>query len=169
MKINPISQEQINQFNECLSLDAYTGRIYWKKKIAKKIVVGTEAGSQRKDGYKTVNLFGQTYLVHRVVFSMLYGYCEDEIDHINGDPSDNSPENIRAVSRSQQNMNRGIQRNNTSGHTGVSWFKPKGYWQARIKVAGKRISLGYFKDIEKAVEAYKDGSEKYHTEYRRTY
>jgi hypothetical protein len=169
MKINPISQEQIDQFNECLSLDAATGRLYWRKKIASKIVVGAEAGSQRKDGYKTINLFGHSYLAHRIVFAMLNGHCDNEIDHINGDPSDNRPENIRAVTRSQQNMNRGVHCNNTSGHKGVYWFKPKGYWQARIKVAGKYISLGYFRSIENAVEAYNAGAEKYHNEYRRAY
>jgi hypothetical protein len=169
MKINSISQEQIDQFNECLSLDAETGRIFWKKKIAKKVVVGEEAGTKRKDGYKRVNLFGQPYLVHRVVFSMRYGYCKDELDHINGDPSDNRLENIRAVTRSQQNMNRGINSNNTSGYKGVYWFKPTSCWQVRIKVEGKYISLGYFKDIEKAAEAYKIGAEQHHKEYRRAY
>ena len=169
MKINPINQEQIDRFNECLFWDAEAGRIFWKKKIAKKIVVGTEAGTQRKDGYKIVTLFGQPYLVHRVIFAMRYGYCKDEIDHINGDPSDNRLENIRAVNRSQQNMNRGVQSNNTSGHKGVYWAKKKSFWQARIKVEGKLISLGYFKDIEKAVEAYKIGAEQYHKDYRRNY
>jgi hypothetical protein len=36
-------------------------------------------------------------------------------------------------------------------------------------VAGKYISLGYFRSIENAVEAYNAGAEKYHNEYRRAY
>lgn len=169
MKIKKISDEQIALFNEYLCLDMAQGKIFWKKKIAKKTVVGDEAGSCRALGYRQVQLLGVPYLTHRVIFAMVHGFCPDEIDHVNGNPADNRPENLRPATRSQQNMNRATQTNNTSGQKGVYWFKAKGYWHARIKVNGKNICLGYFRDIKAAVEAYQLGSEKYHGEYRRAY
>lgn len=169
MKIGNITDADIAMFHQCLDLDAVSGRIFWKEKISKKTVVGNEAGSIMELGYRIVQIRGKKYLTHRVIYAMVHGNCPGEIDHINGDPSDNRPDNLRIVSRSQQNMNRSVQSNNTSGHKGVYWFKPKGYWNARIKVMGKYICLGYFKDIEDAVAAYAAGAEKYHGEYRRAY
>ena len=167
MKPKPIERAQIDMFHECLELDRATGRVFWKVKIAKKVVVGSEAGGKNNLGYRRVNLFGAPYLTHRIVFAMVHGYCPDEVDHINGDPSDNRPENLRPATRSQQNMNRAKQNNNTSGHKGVYWFKPGKYWASRIKVGGRYVCLGYFRDIEQAAAAYQAGAEKYHGEYQR--
>lgn len=43
---------------------------------------------------------------------------------------------------------------NTSGYEGVSWVRHSKKWQARIRKEGKRISLGFFENIEDAKEAY---------------
>ena len=46
--------------------------------------------------------------------------------------------------------------NNTSGYTGVSWFKRCKKWETRIKLFGeeKKKHLGYFTTYEQASEAY---------------
>lgn len=49
--------------------------------------------------------------------------------------------------------NKTMQKNNTSGHTGVSWHSRKGQWLARITFRKKTYNLGYFDDIELAVKA----------------
>lgn len=46
-----------------------------------------------------------------------------------------------------------VRSSNTSGCPGVRLHKKSGMWQARIVVNGKEISLGYFKDMEGAVDA----------------
>lgn len=43
-------------------------------------------------------------------------------------------------------MNKGAQKNNTSGFKGVYWHKGQGRWAAEIKAGGKRFRLGYFDD-----------------------
>ena len=51
--------------------------------------------------------------------------------------------------------------NNASGYTGVNWSKEKGKWHSKIGYKYKRIHLGYFSDIEKAIEAYEKAKLKY--------
>ena len=51
--------------------------------------------------------------------------------------------------------NKKIQKNNTSGCTGVSFHTCKGQWYARIAFKGKNYSLGYFDNIQDAINARK--------------
>ena len=51
--------------------------------------------------------------------------------------------------------NRKVQRNNTSGYTGVSWHPGRGMWFARISFRGKTYNIGYFDELEQAVDARK--------------
>ena len=44
--------------------------------------------------------------------------------------------------------NKKIQKNNTSGCTGVSFHTCKGQWYARIAFKGKNYNLGYFDNIQ---------------------
>lgn len=74
------------------------------------------------------------------------------IDRIDVD-GDYYPENCRWASKSEQNYNTRIQKNNTSGRTGVSFNEKTNLWVARINVKGKAIFLGYFNSFENACEA----------------
>ena len=47
------------------------------------------------------------------------------------------------------------------GVRGVSWHKARRLWQARISVQGKKISLGYYHDIDDAKKARESAEEKY--------
>lgn len=49
--------------------------------------------------------------------------------------------------------NKKRQNNNTSGVTGVSYHKRKGQWYARISFKGKTYSLGYYDDLQDAINA----------------
>ena len=62
-------------------------------------------------------------------------------------------------------MNSGISKNNTSGVRGVNYDKDTGQWRVRIQVNNKRISLGSFSDIEKAIRVRQQAEEKYFGEY----
>lgn len=76
------------------------------------------------------------------------------IDHINGDGLDNRRENLRACTTSENQRNRGEQRNGTSGFKGVSWRKKDKGWRAQLWHLGKAIWLGCYKTKEEAALAY---------------
>lgn len=76
------------------------------------------------------------------------------VDHQDGDGLHNWRENLRPCSCSQNQINRGPQRNNTSGFKGVSWHKVTQMWIATIRFQGKSKHLGCFPSPVKAAVAY---------------
>lgn len=89
--------------------------------------------------------------MHRIIMSPSE---EQEVDHINGSGLDNRKENLRSVARTQNQWNRGRQRNNRSGYKGVGWNIGHNKWTARIKVNSKTLFLGSFIDKKEAALAY---------------
>lgn len=91
------------------------------------------------------------------------------IDHINGDTLDNRRSNLRECTNTENCRNRADNYNNKSGYKGVFWYThcktPK--WVANITVDRKKIHLGYFENIEDAIEARRKAEEKYFGEYIR--
>ena len=69
----------------------------------------------------------ETIYMHRLI---MMPPKDVEIDHINRIKTDNRKENLRYADRSLNCSNIGIQRNNTSGQTGVSFCKLKQKWRA---------------------------------------
>ena len=56
---------------------------------------------------------------------------------------------------------RKVNKNNTSGITGVGYRKDRGKWRAYIKIQRKTINLGYFDKKEDAIKARREAEEKY--------
>lgn len=88
--------------------------------------------------------------IHRFLFDYPKGY---ELDHINNDTFDNRECNLRICTHQQNQINQPLQSNNESGFAGVSFYKPRDKYRARIKLNQKDIHLGYYKTIEEAVQA----------------
>lgn len=86
-------------------------------------------------------------------------------DHANGNGLDNRRSNLRKATASQQQYNRRLQSNSTSGYKGVSWHKNLGCWRTRIHVDRKEIHIGIFDDIKDAARAYNEAAIKYHGEF----
>jgi len=97
-------------------------------------------------------------LMHQYVTELKYGEMPD---HIDMNKLNNSRKNIRPVTRSQNRMNGGLDKNNKSGVRGVSWDTGRQLWTSKIGVNGKTINLGRFNDIVVASRAYKSAVEKY--------
>ena len=90
---------------------------------------------------------------------------EMEIDHINGDRSDDRIENLRLATRQQQQWNIQATASNTSGYKGVSYYKRTGKWRAYIQVNNKQKSLGYFCTKENAYLAYTEAAKQLHGKF----
>lgn len=107
-------------------------------------------------GYPTGRILDRQYLAHRVVWALVHGaWPEHEIDHLDGDRTNNRIANLRAVTRFDNMRNRKLNRHNQSGALGVYWAKHAGKWRAEIKAGDRRIHLGYFVDKAAAIQARK--------------
>lgn len=86
------------------------------------IRAGDDAGTLHPQGYWRVAVGAKQYPVHRII-CLLDGRlkcCSSEVDHINRVRSDNRSENLRVVSATANQRNKGSLSNNTSGVRGVS-------------------------------------------------
>jgi len=122
---------------------------------------GREAGYIDNLGYRRVSIGGKGYQAARVVWALVTGHPPaDEIDHIDGDRSNNRWSNLREATRSQQMWNTRILRSNTSGYRGVSFIRAHKQWRAAISVNGKKVHLGYYQSPETAHEAFQAAAHK---------
>jgi len=128
---------------------------------------GDIAGCDNGQGYVRIYVDGKAYKAHRLAWMYTHGEWPNHIDHVNGIRSDNRIENLRSVVRSQNNMNKGLYKNSTSGLKGASFNERSGKWKSQIQVSGKKMGLGYFQTKEEAHQAYLEVSRKFHGEYAR--
>lgn len=110
---------------------------------------------------------------HRVIWTLHHGRIPDGmvIDHINGDPSDNRIENLRACTETENARNSRNKKHSASRFKGVARYNQRGKirWRARICTDGGRLSLGLFDSESEAFEAYRRAANKHHGEYARTH
>lgn len=136
------------------------GEIFWKIRASNNVRIGGKAGTLHASGYLVVGYKGKSWKVHRIIWEMHNGPIPIgmSIDHIYHNRLDNRIENLRIVSSSQNSRNQSKYSTNSSGFTGVCWYKRTGKWAAYIKVSGKQIYLGMFTNIEDAVQARADAN-----------
>lgn len=114
---------------------------------------GSAISAADADGYLVAYLDGRQYRAHRLAWLLVHGYWPTVLDHQDGNRKNNSLLNLREVTVSENNRNRGIRSDNTSGFPGV--YRRRNRWQAAIKFDGKMRSLGFFDSIEEAAAARK--------------
>lgn len=88
-----------------------------------------------------------------------------ETDHRDLDGLNNQRSNLRICTPSENRMNRGRQKNNTSGYKGVFWCEPAKKWRAQIAANRKTIHLGLFTDKQVAYKVYITACQKLHKEF----
>ena len=151
---------------DVLSYDPRTGEFRWKV-CRKGCRVGDIVGSKRHDGYIKIGVGYSNIFAHRLAWWFVHGVWPNKnIDHIDGNPSNNRIANLRLATQSQNLMNSEKRKDNTSGIRGVSRYRNK--WQAKIWVNGNCLWLGCFDTIEEAAKKYKVASELLHGQYART-
>ena len=177
------SQEVLRQL---LRYEPETGKLFWKERPEQMFSetvsrsrthacahwnsrhAGKEALYGINQGYKWGRIFGRPYLAHRVIWKMVHGYDPaEQIDHINGDRSDNRISNLREASALENGKNGGMRRNNSSGYKGVCWVERDRRWAAAITSDGKRISLGHHRCPTAAAVAYRKAAQRLHGAFMR--
>ena len=135
-------------------LEYREGELYWKASHDGRCPVGTRAGKPRPSGYRAVNYRGTRYREHRVVWEMFNEAVPDGlfVDHINRKRDDNRIENLRVVTKQENNRNT----------FGKGWQLVKGRYSAGITIDGKRKRLGTYDTAEEAHQVYVKAKIKYH-------
>jgi hypothetical protein len=156
-----MNKELINEYFEYKS-----GELYWIKKPCSRIVIGTNAGSLNKVNKRFyVRINKKRYLRSRLIFAMHYGYFPKEVDHKDGNTLNDRIENLRACLPSQNQKNRKLQKNNTSGFKNIVFDKRHNKWQIRLVINKIQRSLGLYSDIELAELVAIEARNKYFGEF----
>lgn len=88
--------------------------------------------------------------MHREILNAPKGM---EVDHINGNRTDNRKSNLRLCTSTQNNWNMRLRKDNTTGYKGLRWRADVKSWRVNVKKDGKEIQVGYFKDKKEAIRA----------------
>lgn len=144
------STERLVELKEALSYCPKTGIFRWKKPTSNRVKVGDVAGSLRDDGYVEIRFKGVLYSAAKLAWWFTTG---DVImpDHKNRVRHDNSIENLRPATYSQNLANRLT--HNAIGFRGVS--RTRNGFAAQICCDYQVYNLGTFASAELAHAAYK--------------
>ena len=142
------------------------GHLVWVDCSSLKNLNGKVAGTICKDGRVMIKSGGKRYLAHRVIYFMHYGTTPELIDHIDGNPSNNKIENLRAASKVENGLNSKMRSSNKSGYKNVSWDKAVSKWRVAITCKKDR-KFWYFKDLELADLVAKEARDLHHGEFAR--
>jgi hypothetical protein len=150
-----------------MDYDPDTGRLTWKPRPEemfpehnrKSVAAAWNAKNAGKEacacidgGYKQGGLFYNKMKAHRAAWAIMTGQMPaGQIDHINGDGTDNRWENLRLVDTKENARNQKKHVTNTSGYTGVSWNGRK--WEAYYWSGTNNKTLGKFDCVHAAGEA----------------
>ena len=113
------------------------------------------------DGYYSVVLSSanirSTKKVHRLVAENFIENPDGKkcVDHFDNNKLNNNLNNLRYATYKENAQNVSIRKDNTSGYKGISFDKKKNKWHAQIRIDGKSKHLGYFDNIEEAINARK--------------
>jgi hypothetical protein len=128
---NPLPIELIGALLE-LCPDTASGLAWKEAPPFKPQLKGKPAGCKHHSGYWDVMLKGVAYRSHRIVWYLSRGFDpgDQEVDHIDRNKSNNTPENLRLASRSLQTQNRDKWKSSSSAFKGVAWNKARRKWSA---------------------------------------
>ncbi len=151
-----------DRVSEFLTYDPIGGEFRWRVSRRKGRPSGDIAGSTDSHGYRQVCIDGRKYLAHRIAWLVVYGeWPTHEIDHINGDKTDNRIANLRRATRHLNTQNiRAARRDSQNGLAGVMQRGRR--FGARITANGAVHFLGMYDTPEQAHAAYLSAKRRLH-------
>jgi hypothetical protein len=162
-----MSLPTLDDLRSLLRYDPESGHFFWlvdRPRGSNARRAGDVAGSMTRTGYWRLNVPGAQFAAHRVAFLFMTGAWPErgvDIDHVDGNRTNNRWTNLRLASRSEnvQNVIK-PRRGCLHGFKGVK--QTRGYWTAQLTVDGVRHYLGSFTSGESAHAAYLDAKKRLH-------
>jgi hypothetical protein len=158
---------------ECLEYNPETGLLKWKERPLEHFksendckrwnskYANKKAGTLSSSGYIDIKISSVIYRAHRIAWLIFYGkWPKDQIDHNDGERSNNKIDNLSDVPNSINGKNQAIRIDNNTGHVGVK-KTIHATWRASIMVDGIAYDLGTHKNIEEAIKARKEAEIKH--------
>ncbi|EFN5169669.1 HNH endonuclease [Escherichia coli] len=131
------------------------GELYWFPEYYKGRRTYRPIGNFDTDGYKrtTITIDGVTrsYKIHRLIYWLHTGEWPEVVDHFDRNKANNYISNLRPSTVTENNRNKGVQKNNSSGYTGI--FFTKGSYNISIGFDGMMFRKAGFKTLESAIIA----------------
>ena len=159
--------QDIKGLRGLISYDPDTGLLTWRSRKVENFKSKKEGSrwnaryagkpalsSKSTSGHLAGTISKKHIKAHRAAWAIYFGeWPINEIDHINGNPSDNRITNLREATRTENAKNIakkiGVSK---SSFKGVS--KEGNKWKAAINCDGKRTYIGLFNDEKTAAVAY---------------
>lgn len=127
---------------------------------------GKRAGCLRPDNYRVIGINGLQYLEHRVIWFYHHKrWPNKDLDHKDRDRSNNKITNLREAAVSDNNINSGVAKHNTSGYRGVYFCRGMKKWAAQIDKNNKAVYLGCYNTKEEAAFARQTAEAQMFPEY----
>jgi len=142
------------------------GSLMWKVKRRGTPLDKVAGSIDKKTLYLRIMIDGESFLAHRLIYlyhnpsfeiskSRLDNKKTNQIDHIDGDRTNNCIENLRLVTCQQNNFNRTTAK-------GYSFEPRRNKWRASICTNGKNRIIGRYKTESEARDAYLSAKELEH-------
>ena len=141
------------EIKQLLHYDDESGVFRWRFSTNNRVKPWGVAGVLA-DRYYRIGINKKSYQAHRLAWVYMTGEPpKDEIDHIDGNGSNNAWANLREATQKQNMENTPLYQTNKSGFRGVCWKNDRKKWRARVQQNGKGIHVGYFTTAEEAAQA----------------
>ena len=140
------TQEILNKF---FSYETTTGKFTRILSTGRQALKGSIAGGVNVKGYIVIAVGKNRHYAHRLAFLAVTGnFPTNIVDHIDGNTSNNSWNNLREATYSQNGCNSNLRENHPTGVKGVT-HSASGTYVAQIKLDGK-VQKKNFKTLQEA-------------------
>ncbi len=140
----------IDEVRTLFSYNPETGILTATNRTRRTDLNGKPVGCPHGNGYLDVRVRNKLYYVHQVCWAHYYGRWPELIDHVNGVKTDNRIANLRLATKKTNGLNRGADRDNTSGFKGVTFRTDTNNFMWQFVIDGKRYTKSGFNTAEDA-------------------
>lgn len=186
----PLELPTKEELSKRLNYDPVSGKLFWKHaprecfssdmawRLFNSRDAGKEAGHKhlQRGGKPHAILVGfkmggkyRSFVAHRVIYALMGVDIPSgmQIDHKNRNPFDNSWDNLRLATESQNLCNQESKKRRCANGIGLpkGVSRDRGRYKSQIQVNGKKVFVGSFGTPEEAARAYNEAAQRHHGDF----